>query len=87
MSNKDSGGVSFAGPSCFSDGTVVPEVMTIDEVVVFLRIPEVSKSKDYHNVVRNLIRFRGLPRICISNRMLFPRQAVLEWIAGETIRE
>ena len=61
--------------------------MNKDEVIIFLRIPEVSNAEDYSNVVKNLIRFRGLPRICISNKMLFPRQAVLEWVAGQTIRE
>jgi hypothetical protein len=87
MSNKDSGREIFAGPSFFPDQHIVFEVMTIDEVIIFLRIPEVSTSKDYHNVVKNLIRFRNLPHICISNKMLFPRQAVLEWVAGQTIRE
>ena len=64
----------------------VPDLMTIDEVVVFLRIPEVSTAKNYDNVVKNLIRARDLPRIKIGNRLLFPRQAVLEWINSETVR-
>ena len=34
----------------------ISELMTEDELIVYLRIPEVSKSKDYHNVVENLKR-------------------------------
>ena len=62
------------------------ELMTEDELVLFLRIPEVSKASDYHNVVQNLIRFRDLPRIHICKKILFPKKAVLEWIEKETIK-
>lgn len=57
-----------------------PELMTEEELIQFLRIPEVSNSKDYHNVIENLKRFRQLPRIHISNRALYPKKAILEWI-------
>jgi hypothetical protein len=45
------------------------ELMTEDELIVYLRIPEVSKSKDYHNVVENLKRMHKLPRIHICGRL------------------
>jgi len=61
-----------------------PELMTIDELAIFLRLPEISKSSNYHTVIKNLIRFRDLPRIQISNRLLFPKQAILEWIKKQT---
>lgn len=61
------------------------ELLTIDEVVEFLRIPTITCSNNYHNVIKNLIRFRDLPRIHICNKLLFPRSAVLEWIKNETI--
>jgi hypothetical protein len=67
----------------FSD---VPDLMTEAEVIEFLRIPSVSTAKDYHNVILNLIRFRNLPRIKIGKKRLFPRQAILEWIENETIK-
>ena len=86
MSSKDSRGETYVGPSYFPDGTVVPELMTTSEVTVFLRIPEISKSEDYRNVIDNLVRFRGLPRIRVCNRRLFPRQAVIEWINSETVQ-
>ena len=62
------------------------DLMTESELIKFLRIPEVSTAKDYHNVVKNLIRFRDLPRIQICKKLLFPKQAVLDWINKETIR-
>lgn len=61
------------------------EIMTEDELIKFLRIPEVSKAKSYKNVVKNLIRFRNLPRIQIGKSLLFPRNAVLDWVKKETI--
>jgi hypothetical protein len=63
-----------------------PELMTEEELVHFLRIPNVSKSADYSNVVKNLIRMRSLPRIQMCNRILFPKKEVLEWISQEIIR-
>jgi len=35
------------------------ELMTEAEVIHFLRIPEISNSKDYHNVIEHLKRIRG----------------------------
>ena len=68
-----------------SNGTAAPDLMTEQELVEFLRIPEVSSASDYHNVVNNLIRFRDLPRIHICKKLLFPKQAILEWVKDETI--
>lgn len=59
------------------------DLMTEDEVIHFLRIPEISNSKDYHNVIEHLKRNRGLPRIHICRKALYPRKAVLEWIEKE----
>ncbi len=56
------------------------ELMTESEVIQFLRIPEISNSKDYHNVIENLKRVRGLPRIHICWKALYPKKAVLEWV-------
>ena len=67
------------------DLTNLPDLLTIDEVIQVLRIPQLSSSKDHHNVVKNLIRMRDLPRIKICNKLLFPKKAVLEWIEKETV--
>ena len=68
------------------DLTNLPDLLTIDEVIQFLRIPEVSTATDYHNVIKNLIRMRNLPRFPMCNNLLFPKAAVLEWIEKETIK-
>jgi hypothetical protein len=60
------------------------ELMTEAEVIHFLRIPEISNSKDYHNVIEHLKKFRGLPRIHICRRALYPKRAVLQWLEKET---
>ena len=64
--------------------SLAPELMTEDELIAFLRIPEVSRAQDYHNVVKNLIRFNDLPRIQICKRLLFPKKAILEWVEKNT---
>ena len=56
------------------------ELMTESEVIQFLRIPELSSSQDYHNVIENLKRVRGLPRIHICRKALYPKKAVLQWV-------
>ena len=61
-----------------------PELMTESELVQFLRIPEISKSKNYHNVVENLKRMRDLPRIRICGQPLYPLKAIREWIEKNT---
>jgi hypothetical protein len=40
-----------------------PTVMTQEELIRFLRIPEISNSTNYRNVIQNLKRMHGLPRI------------------------
>ncbi len=69
---------NLSAPSGIGDNG--SELMTESEVIQFLRIPEISNSKDYHNVIENLKRVRGLPRIHICRRALYPKKAVLEWV-------
>jgi hypothetical protein len=59
-------------------------LMTETELIQFLRIPEISDSSDYHNVIEHLKRVRGLPRIHICRKALYPRKAILEWVEKET---
>ena len=60
------------------------ELMTESEVIQFLRISEISNSKNYHNVIEHLKKFRGLPRIHICRKVLYPKKAILEWVEKET---
>lgn len=62
-----------------------PDLLNESELIRLLRIPEVSDSQDYSNVVRYLIRYRDLPRIHLCKKLLFPRKAILEWIEHETV--
>ena len=60
------------------------ELMTESELIQFLRVPEISDSKDYHNVIEHLKKFRGLPRIHICRKALYSKRAILEWLEKET---
>ncbi|MDI6451343.1 hypothetical protein, partial [Anaerobaca lacustris] len=50
-------------PSTDSNFFPCPTVMTEDELIRFLRIPEISGAKNYRHVIENLKRAHGLPRI------------------------
>jgi len=73
--------------SCNLDLTNLPDLLTIDEVIQVLRIPQLSTASDYHNVIKTLIRFQDLPRIKICKKRLFPKKAILEWIEKKTIQD
>jgi hypothetical protein len=62
----------------------VPHLMTQDELVRFLRIPEISAAKDQHNVIKHLKRYRELPRIRLCNKTLYPLNAILERVERDT---
>ncbi|MGB2863109.1 MAG: hypothetical protein WBC05_07265 [Sedimentisphaerales bacterium] len=62
----------------------VPQLMTQNDLVRFLRIPEISAAKNQHNVIEHLKRYRSLPRIRLCNKTLYPLNAILEWIEKET---
>ena len=64
-----------------------PNLLTEDELIRFLRIPQISKAKNYHNVIAHLKRYRNLPCIHICRQPLYPRRAVLEWIEEITQKE
>ena len=59
------------------------ELMTESEVIRFIRIPEISNSKDYHNIIEHLKRVRRLPRIHICRKALYPKKVILEWVEKE----
>ncbi len=61
-----------------------PDLMTQKELIDYLRISEISNSKDYNYVIDHLKKYRGLPRIHICRKALYPKKAILEWIERET---
>ena len=74
-------------PGSDSQFVPCPTVMTEEELIHFLRIPETSKSQDYKNVVTNLKRMQGLPCIHICRQPMYPRDAVLDWIQKKIDKE
>jgi hypothetical protein len=75
-------------PTVLPDGnggfTSCPELLTEEELILFLRIPRISTAQDYRNVIENLKRIHGLPRIHICGKVLYPQEAVKEWIGSKT---
>lgn len=69
-----------------NNGYSFPELMTESELIEFLRIPEISTSKDFRNVIENLKRMHDLPRIHICGKPLYPQSAIREWIRNKTVR-
>jgi hypothetical protein len=64
-----------------------PELMTEEELIVYLRISRISNAKNYHNVIDNLKRMHGLPRIHICGKALYPIEAIRKWVQEKIILE
>ena len=62
-----------------------PDLMTEEEVIQFLRIPEISKATNYRNVIENLKRMHDLPCIHICRQPLYPLAAVKSWVKEKII--
>jgi hypothetical protein len=88
MATEDDNHV-FVISSVLPDGnggfTPCPELLTEEKLIRFLRIEEISSSKDYHNVIEHLKRLRSLPRIRICNKTLYPKKAIQKWIERESV--
>jgi len=57
-----------------------PTVMTEEELVRFLRIPEISNATDYRNVIQNLKRRHGLPRTHLCGKAVYLTDSVRHWL-------
>ncbi|MBN1547127.1 MAG: hypothetical protein JW902_10750 [Syntrophaceae bacterium] len=57
-----------------------PTVMTEEELIRFLCIPEISNAGSYRNVIENLKRTRGLPRIHLCGKTVYLTDAVKAWL-------
>lgn len=64
-----------------------PDLLTEEELIEYLRIPEISNAKDFHNVIEHLKRVRKLPRVHICRKALYPIRAIRNWVNKETIWE
>jgi len=77
MKINNNNGVLSDGNGGFSH---CPDLLIEDELIRFLRIPEISKAKNYRNVISNLKRFRGLPCVHVCHQPLYPREAIMKWV-------
>ncbi len=59
---------------------VCPTVMTEEELIRSLRIPEISAATNYRNVIENLKRKHGLPRIYLCGKTVYPTDSVRQWL-------
>jgi len=57
-----------------------PTVMTEEELIRFLRIPEISNAKNQRNVIENLKRKHALPRIHLYGKAVYLTDAVTGWL-------
>jgi hypothetical protein len=72
-------------PNKNSDG--FPELLTEAELIVFLRIPEISKAQGHKNVVANFKRMHDLPCVHICKQPLHPRAGLLRWVDEKCEKE
>ena len=57
-----------------------PTVMTEQELIQFLRIPEISSAGNHRHVIENLKRKHGLPRIHLCGRTVYLTDSVKQWL-------
>jgi len=65
-----------------TDGGVglCPSVMTEEELIRFLRIPEISNAANHRHVIENLKRKHGLPRIHLCGKTVYLTDSVKQWL-------
>ena len=78
---------TFSASVSQSGGLNIHELMTEEELVIFLRIPLISKAEDYGNVIENLKRMHNLPCIHICKQPLYPLDAIRKWIEEKLLKE
>ncbi|HNS21328.1 MAG TPA: hypothetical protein PKH24_12570 [Sedimentisphaerales bacterium] len=64
-----------------------PVLLTEDELIGLLRIPEIAGVAEHHNVIENLKRMHSLPCIHICKTPLYPFEAVRQWILDKVEKE
>jgi len=71
-----------------SDGESVPcpTVMTEEELIRFLRTPEISCASNHHYVIENLKRRHGLPRIHLCGKAVYLTDSVKQWLHQHDLR-
>jgi len=62
-----------------------PTVMTEEELIRFLRIPEISGAASHRHVIENLKRMHGLPRIHLCGKTIYLTDSVKQWLQQRVI--
>lgn len=57
-----------------------PTVMIEEELIHFLRIPEISQATDHRHVMENLKRGHGLPRIHLCGKTIYLTDTIRAWL-------
>jgi len=57
-----------------------PTVMTEEELIRLLRIPDISTATNHHHVIENLKRTHGLPRIHLCGKTVYLADSVRLWL-------
>jgi hypothetical protein len=73
-------GSSTVLPSPDGEFSLCPTIMTEEELIRFLRIPEISSASDYHHVIENLKRKHSLPRIHLCGKTVYLTDSVKQWL-------
>ena len=78
-------------PAVLPDGnggfTLCPELLTEDELIRLLRVPEISKAENYGHVIENLKRMHNLPCIHICKQPIYPLSAIRKWVEDKLLKE
>ena len=67
--------------------TPYQQLLTEDELIRFLRIPEITKARDYSYVIENLRRAHDLPCIHLCRKPLYPLKNIMEWVDQQCQKE
>jgi hypothetical protein len=59
--------------------------MTEEELIQFLRIPEISNAANHRHVIENLKRAHGLPRIHLCGRAVYLTDSVKAWLEKHVV--
>jgi hypothetical protein len=57
-----------------------PTVMTEEELIQFLRIPEISNASNHRHAIENLKRAHGLPRIHLCGKTVYLADSIKQWL-------
>jgi len=57
-----------------------PTLMTEEELIRFLRIPEISNAANHRHVIENLKRVHGLPRIHLCGKTVYLTDSIKQWL-------